>query len=528
MKKYAGFLTLVTIALIVIFGFLGIAITYMFVGSATGTINFQLGSQAFYIAEGGLEKAIRALETPLITGTAARVACTEITGDTNLTNSSLGNGAVTVTATGPFYPSTATTLNGALSNNATTITVVSTANYQSAGRIRIDREFINYTAKTATTFIGVTRGVDGTNATNHATGAPVAQLQCNLTATGGIPNVPSATNKRILTEAAQLQEVWVAGANSGPTFTMAQWNYPTELTWNDTSLPSGIATVMNGISMISNADGWAVGNSGRFLRWNGSAWSLTTVSPTITYRAIYCISSNNCFAGGDASGNAVILSWNGSTWSRITPTGIQANNINALHCADANNCWAVGTGTSNATRVFYRYLNGTWSTVNVNAALGTGPFPFRAVFCVTASDCWALGDTNFFAKWNGSSWSLVSAAAVPSVQYNSVYCNATDDCWAVGNASGGELIIHWDGASWTRNTVSGTIPNINLFGVTCINANDCWAVGAASSGEMTLHYDGTAWTRFGPVADIANVNLNAIDAVHPGTQPYSAWTESFP
>jgi hypothetical protein len=63
-------------------------------------------------------------------------------------------GAVAITAT--------TTLNGALNNSATTITVVSTTGFAASGAIGINGEYITYSGKTATTFTGCTRGVGST------------------------------------------------------------------------------------------------------------------------------------------------------------------------------------------------------------------------------------------------------------------------------------------------------------------------------------------------------------------------------
>ena len=77
---------------------------------------------------------------------------------------------------------TNTTLNGGLTNNATTITVVSTAGFFAAGNIQIENETITYTGITNTTFTGCTRGVDGTTAATHNTGTNVAQFT-----TGGVP-----------------------------------------------------------------------------------------------------------------------------------------------------------------------------------------------------------------------------------------------------------------------------------------------------------------------------------------------------
>jgi hypothetical protein len=74
---------------------------------------------------------------------------------------------------GVVIPSVATTLNGAIDNVVTTITVTSAAAFPSAGRIDIDSELITYTSKSATQFLGCTRGANGTTAASHLTAATV-------------------------------------------------------------------------------------------------------------------------------------------------------------------------------------------------------------------------------------------------------------------------------------------------------------------------------------------------------------------
>jgi hypothetical protein len=71
--------------------------------------------------------------------------------------------------------SASTTLNGALSSSATTITVVSTTGFAASGAIGIDGEYITYSGKTGTTFTGCTRGV-GSTAASYATGTTVNQF----------------------------------------------------------------------------------------------------------------------------------------------------------------------------------------------------------------------------------------------------------------------------------------------------------------------------------------------------------------
>jgi len=77
---------------------------------------------------------------------------------------------------GGFIPgSTSSTLNGAIDNVVTTITVVSTSAFTASGAVWINGEYITYSGKTATDFTGCTRGADGTTAASQLSGAVVSQ-----------------------------------------------------------------------------------------------------------------------------------------------------------------------------------------------------------------------------------------------------------------------------------------------------------------------------------------------------------------
>ena len=80
-----------------------------------------------------------------------------------------------------------TQLNGALTINATTITVDSTSLFPSSGIITIDSENISYTGKTATTFTGCTRAAESTTAATHDDNATV-----ELLITAALPTVHAA------------------------------------------------------------------------------------------------------------------------------------------------------------------------------------------------------------------------------------------------------------------------------------------------------------------------------------------------
>ena len=83
---------------------------------------------------------------------------------------------------------TTTTLDGALTDSATTITVASTTGFDSSGTIFIENEQITYTGTTSTTFTGATRGANDTTASAHDSATQVAQFE-----QGGVPQYVSRT-----------------------------------------------------------------------------------------------------------------------------------------------------------------------------------------------------------------------------------------------------------------------------------------------------------------------------------------------
>ncbi len=519
-----GYLLIVAAIMIVIVGFIGAAVSSMFFSSSMATASHYQSDQALYLAESGLEHATHKLLEPTI---ADRLTCVGY--NTTALANTLGAGSYSVISSGsPTFP-TATTLSAALTANTTSsIPVVSTTGYANSGRVMIDYEFINYASISAASFNNVTRGVDGTTAAAHVSGAPVGQYQCNLTSLGGVPNLISPLGKRSLTDNVQLQEVWAVGALSGGDFSLEHWNRPTEKTWTDASLTSGSKVNLTSISMISYADGWAVGASNNFLHWNGSAWSVVASGlNNTTYSGVYCNASNYCYVVGTTKR---IGYWNGTAWSAISPTGASTNLL-SVYCDSGTDCWAVGDNKAPTT--FYHGTGGppvTWTAVVV--ALSAGAYPFNSVFCNTGgTDCWAVGKTNIFAHYTAGAWgsdTVAQQGTAPNKQFNSVFCNSTSDCWAVGDLNGADVnIVHWNGAAWSLDT-SNPVPAVNLATIDCANTNDCWAAGAAAGGQPVFdHWDGTAWTNFA-VAGLPNVAMTSISIVSPNSLPLSGWSENFP
>jgi hypothetical protein len=144
-----------------------------------------------------------------------------------------------------------------------------------------------------------------------------------------------------------------------------------------------------------------------------------------------------------------------------------------------------------------------------------------SVEAVSSTDVWAAGyyynedgvAETLTLHFDGTAWSVIPSPNTADDEYNFLYDLAvvsSTDVWAVGSyvknspysASYRSLVLHWDGASWTRvpSPSIGSSSNV-LYSVDALAANDLWAVGSfysSAGGQRTLtqHWDGSAWTLF--------------------------------
>jgi hypothetical protein len=134
--------------------------------------------------------------------------------------------------------------------------------------------------------------------------------------------------------------------------------------------------------MVSATNGWAVGNYGVILRWNGSTWSSISSPTTRNLHTVHMVSASSGWAvGGDYfGGSGIILRWNGSSWSVVPlPTTPELLDVWMLSALDG---WAVG-------------YNGTllhWNGSNWTAAASPSADTYTSVAMFTTNDGWAVGD----------------------------------------------------------------------------------------------------------------------------------------
>jgi hypothetical protein len=116
----------------------------------------------------------------------------------------------------------ATTLDGALNNSATTITVVSTSGFPTRGSVAVGNEIVTYTGTSATTFTGVTRGAGGTSAVSHPSGEWVASVPTAANH-NDLAAAIVAIETKLRAGAAFLQSGSAVGSASNPSTTSASY-----------------------------------------------------------------------------------------------------------------------------------------------------------------------------------------------------------------------------------------------------------------------------------------------------------------
>lgn len=376
LKNQSGVSIIAAIFIIVILAFMGMVFLTLFTSTSVTSINELQSTQALYVAEGGLERAVYQYKND---GTACA----------SLINNNIPLGSGNFTTTGTLYnPSPSTTLSGAIVAADTIIPAVSTAGYAPNGRIRIDSEDINYSSIVGNSFTGAQRGAAGTTAAAHAFGAAVSQSQCTINSTGVVGNAQRAAERAI------------------------QQNYDAMV-----------------IYAKANGDGTPY-----YRRWNGTSWGAEQTATSIgAGRTIYYLvlkfarTRNEAVLGTlDSTGDIRVQVWNGSTqtWSATTLMGNTTAGNSIYRGFDieyeTNGDRAIVVYNNNvANQASYRIWNGTAWSAAANIALATIGVPYwieAAPNPLSTSNEIALialgSNTDVYGlRWTGTIWDSMGFAA---------------------------------------------------------------------------------------------------------------------
>jgi hypothetical protein len=89
--------------------------------------------------------------------------------------------------------------------------------------------------------------------------------------------------------------------------------------------------------MLDAVTGWAVGDLGTILRWDGVSWSSAGSPTSNRLNAVHCLSASSCWAVGNSG---TILKWNGTAWSATASPVV--NRLNAVEARSPAEAWIAG------------------------------------------------------------------------------------------------------------------------------------------------------------------------------------------
>jgi len=233
---------------------------------------------------------------------------------------------------------------------------------------------------------------------------------------------PAACAGKNLTgvSAVYADEAWAVGPAyysngscvTGPTlrYLLLKWNGSSWVALAPSSIPADNSgnQNLNAVHVIDAAHsgsgtlGFAVGNSGTILKYNGTNWIKDTSPTTANLFGVYVVSTSEAWAVG---ANGTIIKWTG-TWSTVSsPTTTQLNSIAMLDSnlsGTANSGWAVGNAGVAVT-----YNGSNWGSQNTgisNTLLGVAMY-----FTTPGQDVWAVGTGGTIVHWDGNAWTSVTS-----------------------------------------------------------------------------------------------------------------------
>lgn len=219
------------------------------------------------------------------------------------------------------------------------------------------------------------------------------------------------------------------------------------------------------------------------------------------------ISSCDVWAVGLNDSQPLTEHFDGTAWKVIPGPKNLAGTLAGVSAVSTSNVYAVGTLVQGARRLplILRWDGQAWTQQNIPGLAQDGEL--NSVKAVSATDVWAAGDavvpgTNRFEQlilhFDGSTWTRTPVPqverATDDIRVRAVSATSSHDAWVVGNVlnffkQGQDLpfILHWNGSRWTRAGLPvlgatgfpGLAKGADLLGVAARTADDAWAVGSA-------------------------------------------------
>ncbi len=290
-------------------------------------------------------------------------------------------------------------------------------------------------------------------------------------------------------------DAWAVGnyatSNGGNRTLALRWN---GFRWARVASPSPEVpdgSFLYSVSARSRTDAWAVGwyyltggeaSNTLALHWDGTRWAVTRSPDPLrgsfnVLNGVSALSASDAWAvgsyqNGDGAQRTLIVHWNGTRWATVAspdPGGTGDSYLSAVSALSPSDIWAVGyySNRSGQKDLILRWNGTRWAQVTSPGPLGSA---LASVSAVSAADVWAAGtyvkdisntlvDQTVVLHWNGKAWSVVTSTdpgGTTGTSLLGISALSRSDVWAVGSTGSDSLnprtlILHWNGARWTRS-----------------------------------------------------------------------------
>jgi photosystem II stability/assembly factor-like uncharacterized protein len=264
--------------------------------------------------------------------------------------------------------------------------------------------------------------------------------------------------------------------------------------WSNFPLETPVTDTINAICLVNKKLGWAVGNNGLIMQYDGQTWNKiqTGLAQNQNFMAVGFLNETEGWAVGT---QGTILHYNNGQWTQDTSPTQEV--LYSIAITASRTVWVVG---SNGAILTYNGIS--WGTVYANGGTAAAPTTVADIYSIGLSDQnsgWAVGNLGLILKYDGQKWTTFTASPTTE-RLNSVSVLSDVQAWAVG-AYG--TILNFNGTTWNKQ--GSAFSGFDLYTISMIDDSNGWLAG--QDGTIAF-YDGTRWISH--VKPDTKPSLNAI------------------
>lgn len=243
---------------------------------------------------------------------------------------------------------------------------------------------------------------------------------------------------------------------------------------------------LRSVYFVNSNDGWAVGNGGTIIHYDGNGWHPVDSSVSCDLYDIYFVSPRNGWAVGDSG---IILHYDGSGWRNISPFNSEYHFTSVCFVSDVSGYICSWQG------LIMHYDGAKWRLSYNESDAG-----WMSLYFTAEDDGWVAGYRGIMHYKSGV-WVYVDSL---NHCFESVFMLSPDLGWAVASpAKSGPNTAqtwHYDGTGWEQVENPAPADSWGLSDIYFVDENNGWAVGGRGSEDeerprgYIMYYNGTSWT----------------------------------